>query len=106
MLDAAKTQAWILTQSDGYELRGWLQLLPFTDSPLTSLDVLTTLPDSFMNSHKLENLFSACGSLAGEVGASCLFKLAEIVPALYGDAIWNRTIFQLAADSSLELEIE
>jgi hypothetical protein len=99
-LDAAKTQAWILTQSDGYELRGWLQLLPFTDSPLTSLDMLTTLPNSFMNPHKLENLVSACGGLAGEVGASCLFKLAEIVPAFYGDAVWHRTIFQLAADSS------
>jgi hypothetical protein len=99
-LDAAKTQAWILSQSEGYELRGWLQLLPFTDSPLTSLDVLTALPDSFMTPHRLENLVSACGSLAGEVGASCLFKLAEYVPTFYGDAIWQRAIFQLAADSS------
>ena len=98
-LNAAETQAWILTESDGYELRGWLQLLPFTDSPLTSLDVLTTLPDSFMNPDKLENLVSACGGLAGEVGASCLFRLAEYVPAFYGDAIWHRTIFQLAADT-------
>jgi hypothetical protein len=100
-LDAAKTQAWILIQSDGYELTGWLQLLPFTDSPLTSLDVLRTLPDSFINPYKLANLVSACGGLAGEVGASCLFKLAEIVPAFYGDATWHRTIFQLAADSSV-----
>lgn len=98
-LEDAKTQAWVLSQSDGYELRQWLQLLPFTDSPRLGLDLLTTLPDSFKRPRMLEDVVNACGSLAGDEGAPCLLKLAELVPAFYGNHSWHRTIFRLAADS-------
>lgn len=97
--EAAKTQAWILSQSDGYELRQWLQLLPFTDRPRLGLDLLTTLPDSFRRPRMLEEVVFAYGSLTGEEGALCLFKLAELVPAFYGDHSWHRTIFRQAMDS-------
>ena len=97
--EAAKTQAWILSQSDGYELRQWLQLLPFTESPLPGLDLLTTLPDSFRRPRMLEDVVFACGSLAGEEGALYLLRLAELVPAFYTYHSWHRTIFRQATDS-------
>ena len=97
--EAAKTQAWILSQSDGYELRQWLQLLPFTESPLPGLDLLTTLPDSFRRPRMLEDVVFACGGLAGEEGALCLLRLAELVPAFYSDHSWHRTMFLQASVS-------
>ena len=96
--EAAKTQAWILSQSDGFELRQWLQLLPLTDRPRPGLDLLTTLPDSFRRPRMLEDVVYACESLPGEEGALCLFKLAELLPAFYCDHGWHNTVFRLAAD--------
>ncbi|WPN47500.1 hypothetical protein [Pseudomonas sp. P8_241] len=95
-LEEAKSHTWILSQSDGYELRQWLQLLPFTDRARVGLDLLTTLPESFQHPHMLEDVVFACGSLADEEGGCCLFRLAVLVPAFYGDHSWLRTIFRLA----------
>ena len=97
--EAAKAQPWILTQGDGYELRQWLQLLPFTERPRDGLDLLMALPDSFKRHRMLEDVVFACGSLPGDEGALCLFKLAELFPAFYGDHGWHNIIFRLAADS-------
>lgn len=98
-LEDAKLHTWILSQSNGYELKRWLQLLPFTDKALDGLDLLTTLPDSFHHPHMLEDVVFACGSLTDDEGGCCLFKLAVLVPAFYGDHSWLRTIFRLATGS-------
>jgi hypothetical protein len=97
--EAAIAQPWILTQSDGYELRQWLQLLPFTERPRDGLDLLRALPESFESHRMLEDVVFACGSVPGEEGALCLLRLAELFPALYGDHGWHNAIFRLAADS-------
>jgi len=45
VLAAAKTQAWILSEN-GYELREWLRLLPFTSCPLTRLTSCAVCPSA------------------------------------------------------------
>lgn len=95
-LKDAKSHTWILSQSNGYELKQWLQLLPFTDKALDGFDLLTTLPDSFLHPQMLEDVVFACGSLTDDEGGCCLLRLAVMVPAFYGDHSWLRTIFRLA----------
>jgi hypothetical protein len=97
--DDAKAQAWLLSQSDGYELKQWLQLLPFTDRPRPGLDLLMKLPDSFRRPWMLEDVVYACASVPGDEGSLCLFKLAELLPAFYGDHRWHQMVFRLAKDA-------
>jgi len=98
-LEDAKLHTWILSQSNGYELKQWLQLLPFTDKALDGLELLTTLPDSFQHPHMLEDVVYACESLTGDEGGCFLFRLAALVPGFYGDHSWLRTIFRMATGS-------
>jgi hypothetical protein len=43
-IEAARKDPWILTQSDGYELRVWLRLLPFVSTPTEALAVVHDMP--------------------------------------------------------------
>ena len=99
ILEESKLQTWMLSQGNGYELKQWLQLLPFTDKALDGLDMLKTLPDSFQHPHMLEDVVFACGSLNNDEGGCCLLKLAVLIPTFYGDHNWLRVIFQLATSS-------
>lgn len=98
-LEDAKLHTWTLSQSNGYELRQWLQLIPFTDKALVGLDLLTTLPDSFQHPQMLEDVVYACGSLGDDEGSSCLFRLAVLFPAFYSDHSWLRTTFRMGTGS-------
>lgn len=99
-LDAAKEQPWILTQSDGYELRQWLQFLPLTEKPLLGLDHLHSLPDAFKHPTMLEDVVLACQSLPGDDNAQCLLKLAEQFPEVLTHHRWHNAVFQLAMESA------
>lgn len=98
-IEAAKVHPWILVQSDGYELRQWLQLLPFTDRPVEGLKQVARLLEYFPHGHFLNDLIFACSCAPGDAGANCLYHLAELIPALYGDHSWQRAVFGLAMDS-------
>lgn len=99
IMEDAKLQTWKLSQSNGYDLKQWLQLLPFTDKALDGLDLLTTLPSSFQHPHMLEDVVFACGSLTDDEGGCCLLRLAVLIPAFYSDHSWLRIIFRLATGS-------
>src|SRR3546814_9821730 len=44
--EAAKKETWILTESDAYQLRDWLSLLPFV-TPVTDLpDIVRGMPEA------------------------------------------------------------
>lgn len=87
VLDAAKTQNWILLE--GYEITEWLRLLPFTDKLLEAIDVLRALPDDQRTPRRLEEMIVNFG-LAPDVDAeNALFALADTFPDLYANHAWQ-----------------
>jgi CheY-like chemotaxis protein len=40
LLEEAKTKPWLLPDQNGWEIEGWLKLLPFSDRPMATLDGL------------------------------------------------------------------
>ncbi len=100
LFEAAKVEKWILEQSDGYELRMWLHLLPFVDQPEEVLSVIRGMPLEQKNPHFLKGLVEAF-SYAPECEAEeFLFKLAEEDPRFYIDYCWRKTVIGLGTLSS------
>lgn len=93
LLEAARARPWILSE-DGYELRTWLQLLPFVTPASDALDVLRGLPDRQRRSDYLEEVISGLGVAPGDGAEKLLFQLAESFPALYGDHTWRDAIMR------------
>ena len=60
LLEKAKTDWWLLKENEG-ELGGWLELLPFSDRPGTTLEALGLLEPNLRQPWRLRHLLSALG---------------------------------------------
>jgi hypothetical protein len=104
--EAAKTQPWILTQSDAYELRDWLRLLPFC-TPVTEVPAIVRgLPDTQRNPHRLEEMVRGLGYSPFAEAEDVLFKLAEDDPRFHLDYQWRATVLRLCTASAASRLVE
>lgn len=99
-LEAAKTEPWILSQNEGYELREWLQILPFTSQPADLLEAVRNLPDGLKQPYLLEGLVNGLAYTPSEGGEEVLFKLAEEDPRFYQNHQWRASTLKLNTASA------
>jgi hypothetical protein len=90
VFEAAKQQMWILTER--HELRYWLRLLPFTDRPTETFDIVRALPERYRTPAMLEDMLDALGAAPGEDAEDVLFRLAEADPRLYAYDKWRDAV--------------
>lgn len=98
VFEAGKTQTWILW--DGWELREWLRLLPFTNRPSEAFDVVRGLPEHRRKEDPLEGLMTAFGAAPGEDAEKVLFQLAGADGRLYGSREWREAVLRRATSSA------
>ncbi len=89
LLEAAKTAQWLLSQ-DGYELKQWLRLLPFTNCPNEALTIVGDLPDKQRRPDFLEGMVAAFGAISSHDAENVLFQLAETDHRFYSNRTWLR----------------
>jgi hypothetical protein len=87
MFEAAKKQSWIL--SEGYEIKEWLRLLPYTNRPGEAFDVVRTLPDDQRSRERLEEMITAIAAAPGVDAENVLFQLADADARLYVSHVWR-----------------
>lgn len=89
MFEAAKNESWIL--QDGYELRDWLRLLPFSNPTAEVSAIVRGLPNDHRRVDWLEDMISGFRTAPGDDAERVLFQLAEDNPDLYGNHVWRDT---------------
>jgi hypothetical protein len=99
-LEAAKTESWILTQSDGYELKCWLRLLPFVYRPAEALAVVRNMPVALREPRFLEEMVETLADSPSSEAEEVLFKLAEDDPRFYSNERWRATALRFGTLSS------
>ncbi|NEV01356.1 NACHT domain-containing protein [Bradyrhizobium uaiense] len=99
-LEAAKTDTWILTQSDGYEMKHWLRLLPFVNRPIEALAVVRGLPPAQREPRFLEEMVGALPDAPSAEAEEVLFKLAEEDPRFYRNDRWRTAALRFGTPSS------
>lgn len=105
-LEAAKEETWILTQSDGYELKLWLRLLPFVNHPTETLAVLRNMPMPQRDPRFLEGMVRAFANAEPIKAEEVLFRLAEEDPRFYLNYCWCETVLQIGTLSSARRVID
>ncbi len=88
VLEAAKTQTWILLQ-DGYQLKEWLRLLPFTSRPADALAIVRGLPEPQRDPRFLEEMFAAFEMAHSPEAENVVFQFGEADPRLYDNHAWR-----------------
>ncbi|MEL7831345.1 hypothetical protein AAG604_04085 [Citromicrobium bathyomarinum] len=106
VFEAAKTEPWILMDSNAYELRDWLRLLPFTNRPADTLDVVRDMPDAQREPRILEGMIDAFAVAPSAGAEEALFKLAEQDPRFYENYQWRAAALKLGTASSAHRFIE
>lgn len=90
VFEAAEKHRWIL--DEGWQLKAWLLLLPFTDHPAQLADAIAALPSRQREPHFLEEMLRATGSVQTPEIEQALFKLADNDPAFYGNHAWRDAV--------------
>lgn len=108
VLEDARTNTWIL--HEGWQLKSWLLLLPFTDHPAQLADVITSLPPQQREPRFLEEMVRATQHVQSSEIEESLFKIAENNREFYRNHAWRHVILHrgtlTSAQRYLELVIE
>lgn len=98
--EAAEKESWILTQSDAYQLRDWLRLLPFA-TPVTDLPAIVRgMPDAQRHPRIIEEMVRGLGSSPWDDAQDVTFTLAEEDPRLYQNHEWRATVLRFGTVSA------
>ena len=98
MFDVAKKESWILR--DGYELRDWLRLLPFSNPTTEVSAVVRDLSNDQRRVDWLEDMIAGFRTAPGGDAEDVLFQLAEDNPNLYGNHAWHDAVIRRGTLSS------
>lgn len=99
-IEAAKKEPWILTQSNAYQLRDWLRLLPF-GTPITDLpEIVRGIPEAHRSPRMLEEMVSGLGNSHSDEAEIVMFRLAEEEPRFYQNNQWRETTLRLESASA------
>jgi hypothetical protein len=99
VFEDAKTRTWILDR-EGWELKAWLLLLPFTNHPATLADTIATLPPRQREPHFLEEMIRATKSVQSPEIEEALFRLAENDAAFYANHEWCEAVLHRESPTS------
>lgn len=88
--EAGQTQRGIL--SEGYELREWLRLLPFTNRPAEALAIVQSVPAVQIKYETLDEMISAFGHAPGVEAEKALLAFADSFPRLRENYSWRTAI--------------
>ena len=105
-VEAAKLEPWILMQSDGYELKQWLRLLPFVDRVVDALPILRAMPTAQREPRFLANVIDSFPHAPAPDAEDALFSLAEEDPRFYLDYNWRHAALHFGTPSSVHRIID
>jgi hypothetical protein len=90
VFEDAKKRTWIL--DEGWQLKAWLLLLPFTDRPAQLADTIAALPPRQREPYFLEEMIRATEHAQSPEIEEALFQLAEKEAAFYGNHAWRDAV--------------
>lgn len=98
--EAATKETWILTESDAYQLRDWLRLLPFATPIINLPAIVRGMPEAQRDPRMLEEMVSGLSHSPSDDAEGVIFMLAEQDPRLYKNHQWRATSLGLGTVSA------
>lgn len=105
LLEDAKTKPWLLQENQG-TIDRWLVLLPFTDRPGATLEVLDLLDSRIRLPWRLRPVLSALGFAPSDTAEKVLLGLAEKDLRFLDDYDWFAALEKRGTLSSLRILLD
>lgn len=105
LLEDAKTKAWLLQENQG-TIDRWLVLLPFTDRPEATLEVLDLLDSQIRQPWRLRPVLSALGFAPSDTAEQVLQGLAQQDLRFLDDYDWFAALEKRGTLSSLRILLD
>jgi len=99
-LEAAKQKPWMLHEHALWELKEWLQLLPFSDRPAAPLEGLDLVPRNLLHRWDLRGVLSCLANAPDAEAERILGELAKREPELLGEYEWLDAVLGRATDAA------
>lgn len=100
LLEAAKTETWLLDAGNPYELKEWLQLLPFAHPQSELPRIVATVPELHRSPRILDGLIAALAHSPEPGTEETAFALAEADPRLFDYYTWRATVLGFGTASA------
>lgn len=98
LLEEAKTKPWMLTEGEGWHLKAWLRLLPFTERPSLMLEVLDRQDCPSLEPWNFSELLFALSYASSPEAENVLCELAKRDEQFLSQSDW---LIALAKRNSL-----
>jgi hypothetical protein len=102
LLDEARAKPWLLGQNEN-PLYRWLELLPFTDQPERTLEVIDLLEPHHRSPWHLRPLITALGNAPTPQAEQILEALGRREPTLFADHDWLKALIGRGTSSVAQL---
>jgi hypothetical protein len=102
LLEEARAKPWLLGQNED-PLDRWLELLPFTDQPERTLEVIDLLEPHHRHPWHLRPLVAALGCAPMPQAEQILEALGRREPALFADHDWLKALIGRGTTSAAQL---
>jgi hypothetical protein len=98
-LELAKSDWSILNQNDGWQLKVWLRLIPFSSDPIQAIPILLNLVKTHRR-HFFQEMIRVCAFAPSDKVEEFLFALAEADARFYDQHEWRDSVVKLDTASS------
>lgn len=99
-LEAAKKKPWMLHENSRWEIKAWLELLPFTDRPTAILEALDLVPKNLLHLWELRGVLSSLANAPDADAERILGELAKRDPGFLGEYDWLNAVLGRSTDSA------
>ena len=106
LLEESKTRQWLLMDQNWWEWEGWLELMPFSDRPGTTLDALELIEPSRQHPGQLRRLLSALGYAPPAEAEEVLALLQRKDARFFSEHNWLAALEKRGTASSARLLLD
>lgn len=93
VIQEAQKSPWIL--HEGWHLKSWLVMLPFTDHPAQLAGAIAKMPSNQRDPHFLRDILNVCASVQTPEIEEALFTLGDTDASFYGSYEWSKAVLRL-----------
>ena len=106
MLEDAEKKPWIWNDSNGYQVRRWLELLPYTMSPSECLEIINFIPEAQYSPTIFNEMLSGLANSPSDGCEEVLFELAQRNSSFYQNHEWRESVLGLGTSSAAHKVID
>ena len=95
-----------MSQQNQWELENWIELLPYTDRPKTTIEGVSLAQEAIGRPVRMEQVIQSLAAAPGEEAERTLGDIAQAFPTLGAEYTWTKAFLDRGSVSSIGMLLD